>query len=420
MSRSTGNTTKNQRRKLKIISGPDDVYIDKTKTHTFRVPEAGHYILRCDTPDADGRVISTSGSFFAWDSSYSDRDERLGIESQQSVLHPGETLKCFIRSPRPGRALVTVERDKVLDSRVIDLQLMTPLEIPVKKGYFPAIRITVVAMYEDNVSEETSREFRVEDNGKLLTVSLEAPEEIKPASKAKVQIKVNDANKVGAKAKLFVYAVDEGNLSLQDYRTPDPLSRFYYLNPLGRNGVRTYYSKQYTHWSFARPLMDIELPRPAIFGCVFKPDSTPLAGATVTLEDEKHNKLKTTTTSAQGYYSFPGLPAGRYAVKAEAKGFHPFLQSDIYFDGGRHRPCDMALIPVSADKYWNSAEEFGPGRKPRRRGHARSHGRRDEEHGAPKRGGRSRGRHDRGGARRGPGRYCRHPRAQRLPRGPVL
>ena len=105
--------------------------------------------------------------------------------------------------------------------------------------------------------------------------------------------------------------------------------------------------------------MDIDLKEPAIFGCVFSPDSTPLAGATITLEDEKHNKLKATVTSAQGCDSFPGLPNGRYAVKAEAKGFHPFLWSDIYFDGSNHRPCDMALIPVSADKYWNSAGESG-------------------------------------------------------------
>ncbi|MBE0665063.1 MAG: carboxypeptidase regulatory-like domain-containing protein, partial [Candidatus Aminicenantes bacterium] len=116
-------------------------------------------------------------------------------------------------------------------------------------------------------------------------------------------------------------------------------------------------SKDYTHWTFERPLMDIDLPTPAIFGCVFKPDSTPLAGATVTLEDETYRQLKTATTSAQGYYSFSGIPRGRYTVKAEAKGFHPFLQSDIYFNGGNHRPNDLVLIPVSADKYWDAADD---------------------------------------------------------------
>ena len=345
------------KRRLKKVSGPDNTYIEKTKTHTFRVPEAGQYILRCDTSDVNGRVVSTSDSFFAWDSGYADQDDRLKIESEQTNLHSGETLKCFIRSSQNGQALVTIERGKILDSRVIELQKMTPLEIPIRKEHFPAVRINVIAMYKNNVSEETSRDFQVEDSGKALRIDLESPGEMKPASNGKLKIRVSDDQKVGVKAKLFVYAVDEGNLSLQGYRTPDPLQRFYYLNPLGRSAIRTYYSKNYTHWTFERPMMDIDLLEPAIFGCIFKPDSTPLAGATITLEDEKHNQLKTTRTSPQGYYFFTGLTRGRYAVKAEAKGFHPFLQSDIYFNGGDHQPCDLVLIPVASDKYWNAADD---------------------------------------------------------------
>lgn len=345
--------------KLKKVAGPDDIFIDKAKTHSFRVQKAGGYVLRCDTTDANGRIVSTSSGFFAWDSNYSSQDNRLRIESDQHTLPTGETLKCFIRSPRGGQALVTIERGKVLDSRVIELQKMTPLEIPVKKEYFPGFRLSVIAMYENNVSEEVSTEFMVEGGGKTLDVGLECPAEIKPAGKTTLKIRVRNAGKTGVKAKLFVYAVDEGNLSLKGYRTPDPFQSFYYYSTSRRKAIQTYYSKNYTQWNFDRPMMDINLKEPAIFGCVFGPDSTPLAGAIVTLEDEKHNKLKTTTTSAQGYYSFPGLPGGRYAVKAEAKGFHPFLWSDIYFDGGNHRPCDLALIPVSADKYWNSADEFG-------------------------------------------------------------
>jgi uncharacterized protein YfaS (alpha-2-macroglobulin family) len=349
----------NNQRKLKKISGPEDIFVEKTKTHGFRVQSAGHYVLRCDTPDADGRVVSTSAGFFAWDSGYSDNDNRLRIEADRSTVHSGEILKCFIRSQHGGQALVTVERGKVLDSRVIALQKMTQLEIQVKKEYFPSFRVSVIAMYENNVSEEAYRDFQVEDEGKTLRVDLESLGEIKPASKTKVKIKVSDANKMGAKAKLFVYAVDEGNLSLLGYRTPDLLHPFYYYSYSRRNPIQTYYSKNFTQWTFSRPMMDIVLPGPAIFGCVLKPDSTPLSGAMVTLEDENHKKIKTITTSAQGYYVFTGLASGRYAVKGEAKGFHAFLQSDIYFDGNYHRPCDMALIPVTADKYLDTTDEFG-------------------------------------------------------------
>jgi uncharacterized protein YfaS (alpha-2-macroglobulin family) len=348
------------KRKLKKIGEAEDLFVDKNRTYAFRVPEAGHYILRCDASDAEDRMVSTSSGFFAWGYGYSEATDRLRIESVQTSIHTGETLKCFIHSPREGQALVTIERGKVLDSRVMALQKMTPLDIPVKKDYFPAMRVSVIAMYENNVSEETARDFQVEDKGKALRVSLEFPTEIKPASNAKVRIKVSDWQNIGMAAKLFVYAVDEGNLSLRNYRTPDPHDFFYYRGSLRNSALRTYYSKNYTRWTFARPTMDIDLPQPAIYGCVFKPDATPLAGAIVTLEDENHQKLKSATTSAQGYYRFSGMPGGRYAIKAEARGFHPFLWSDIYFDGSRHRPCDIALLPSAGGGYWDPADEFGP------------------------------------------------------------
>ncbi|MBN2346938.1 MAG: carboxypeptidase regulatory-like domain-containing protein, partial [Candidatus Aminicenantes bacterium] len=348
----------NRRRELKKVAGPDDVHVDGSKTHSFQVDQAGRYVLRCDTPDANGRVVSTSGHFFAWDSSYSDRDDHLRIESEQAVVPSGGTLKCFIRSSREGRALVTVERGRILDSRVVPLRKMTPLEIAVGKEHFPAFRLSVTALFPGNVSEETAKDYQVLDEERALQVSLECPAEIKPAGKGQLRIRVRNAQKIGEKAKLFVYAVDEGNLSLQGYQAPDPFQRFYYLNPLGRNSIRTYYSKNYTHWIFERPMMDIDLPQPAIFGRVCRPDAAPLAGAVVTLEDKDHRKLKTTTTSAQGYYRFSGLAGGHYVVKAEANGFLPFLAENVRFNGRSHRPCDLALIPASAKKIQAPAE-FG-------------------------------------------------------------
>ena len=349
-----------QLQKLDTISGPEDIFIEKTKTHVFRVPKPGHYVLRCDTPDGNGRVVSTSARFFAWDNGFSGRSDGLQIESEQKVLHGGKTLKGFIRSPRAGQALVTVERDGVLDSQVIALQRMTPFEIPVKKEYFPAIRVGVVVMYEDNVSEETHRDFTVRDEGKTLQVGLDCTAEIKPATKAQVRIQVRDQRGKGAKAKLIVYAVDEGNLSLQGYRTPDPLQRFYYDSPLGRSALRTYYSKRFNHWTFTHPMLDIDLPSgPAIFGRVCKPDATPLAGATVTLEDQHFKKLQTMTASSQGYYVFTGIPAGRYALKAEATGFHSILRSDLYFNGNGHEAFNLALIPIGSKKNLDPAEDSG-------------------------------------------------------------
>jgi uncharacterized protein YfaS (alpha-2-macroglobulin family) len=337
----------NYQRKLKKVTGPEDIYVDKTKTHSFRAPTAGHFVLRCDTPDNSGRVVSTSGHFFAWDSNFSDREEQgLQIQAEHNTIKIGEKLTCYIRSPKSGQALVTIERGTVQDSRVIDLQKMTPLEIQVKKEYFPAFRVSIIAMFENNVSEETYLDFRVASESKTLRVALDVAEEIHPASQAKLKIKVSDEQKRGVKAKLFVYAVDEGNLSLRGYQAPDPHEYLYYFNFFRKSPFQTYYSKNNTQWTFERPLLDIELGEPGIFGCIFRSNASPMAAAAVTLEDKNHKLLKSTTTSAEGYYCFSGMPAGYYAIKAEAKGFHPFLRSDLYHNGSGHTPCDLTLIPA--------------------------------------------------------------------------
>lgn len=350
----------NYQRKLTKVAGPEDIFIDGTKTHSFRVSEAGRYLLRADTPDSAGRVVSTSDGFFAWDSAYAGADDRLLVESEGTTLESGGKLKLFIRSPREGQGLVTVERGRVLDSRVIPLSKMTPLELPVRKEYFPAVRVSVVAMYAGNVSEEAYRDFTVRDKGKTLTVGLQSAAEIKPASQARLRVQVRDAQGRGTRAKLFVYAVDEGNLSLRGYMTPDPLQRFYHESPLGRGMVRNYYSKHFSHWTFQHPMMDIDLPAgPVVFGRVFRPDASPLAGAKVTLEDEKFRALRTASASPQGYYAFSGVAAGRYALKVEAAGFQPYLRTDIYFDGSSRQQVHAALIPVGTDAYSEPAELAG-------------------------------------------------------------
>jgi len=354
----------NHRRRLAQVAGPDDVFVEQKMTHVFRVPKAGHYVLRVDAADSSGRVVSTSDGFFAWDSGYAVQDERLLIESQEETLESGGMLKGFIRSPREGQALVTVERGEVLDSWVMPLKKMTPLEIPVKKEYFPGIRVGVVAMYEDNVSEEASRDFQVRDDHKALRSGLDCPEEMKPASQAKVRVRVRDAQGRGARAKLFVYAVDEGNLSLQGYRTPDPLQRFYYDSPLGRGGIQTYYSKHFNRWTFAHPQLDIDLAAgPVLFGRVSRPDALPLAGATVTLEDGTFRRLRSAVTSRQGYFAFHGLASGRYALRAEAEGFHASLQAGIFVDGKSRQQANIALIPTSAAPFWEDGDrlEMGEG-----------------------------------------------------------
>jgi hypothetical protein len=67
-----------------------------------------------------------------------------------------------------------------------------------------------------------------------------------------------------------------------------------------------------------------------------------IVGATVTVADQ-NGVEKTTMTDAEGNYSFPSLPPGRYALHASAPGFAPFENTDVEVPAGRTVPLNITL-----------------------------------------------------------------------------
>src|SRR2546423_2153763 len=67
-----------------------------------------------------------------------------------------------------------------------------------------------------------------------------------------------------------------------------------------------------------------------------------IVGATVTVADQ-NGVEKRATTDAEGNYSFPSLPPGRYAVHATAPGFAPFENTEVEVTAGRTVPLNITL-----------------------------------------------------------------------------
>jgi hypothetical protein len=67
-----------------------------------------------------------------------------------------------------------------------------------------------------------------------------------------------------------------------------------------------------------------------------------IVGATVTVADQ-NGVEKTTTTDAEGNYSFPSLPPGRYTLHASAPGFAAFEIPEVELAAGRTVPLNITL-----------------------------------------------------------------------------
>src|SRR5690348_1194944 len=79
-------------------------------------------------------------------------------------------------------------------------------------------------------------------------------------------------------------------------------------------------------------------------GRVLDPSQAVLAGSKVTATNSLTGAVRTTTTDAQGVYTFAGLPiAGSYTLAASHDGFQPNETSNLTLMGGVTATVDLHL-----------------------------------------------------------------------------
>jgi uncharacterized protein YfaS (alpha-2-macroglobulin family) len=193
---------------------------------------SGEYEIRVARPGANNYG---SQQFYAYgygdtqSNSFEVNNEgEVTIEADKEKYEPGETANLLLKTPFPGRVLVTVERNRVLDHFYVNTdEKSARVSIPIRGGHVPNVYVTATAIREikDNQLPLTvARGFvplTVEKPGARLQVAVRAPAQSR--SQTWQTIEVNTA----PNAKVTLAVVDEGILQMKDYRTPDPYGYFY-------------------------------------------------------------------------------------------------------------------------------------------------------------------------------------------------
>jgi uncharacterized protein YfaS (alpha-2-macroglobulin family) len=102
--------------------------------------QAGEVELLAKARDGEGRVAQAATSVWVtrqgelWFSQ--DNDDRMDVLPEKTAYEPGETARLQVRMPfREATVLVTVEREGIIDSRVVSLSGQDPLiELPIPKA----------------------------------------------------------------------------------------------------------------------------------------------------------------------------------------------------------------------------------------------------------------------------------------------
>ncbi|OBV40170.1 alpha-2-macroglobulin family protein [Janthinobacterium psychrotolerans] len=117
-----------------------------------KAPASGNLILRASTRDGAGRAaVANRDTWVAgsgdWWFDASDND-RIDVLPEKKRYEPGQDASLQVRMPfRAGTALITVEREGILDTYVRQLNGREPVvAIPVKPNYAPNVYVSVLVV----------------------------------------------------------------------------------------------------------------------------------------------------------------------------------------------------------------------------------------------------------------------------------
>ena len=113
-----------------------------------RSEQGGEIVVRARAFDASGRAAMSQHSIWVagrdeWAFDQANHD-RIDLIPEKKRYEPGETARFQVRMPyRNATALVTIEREGVLDARVVTLSGKAPvLDIPIKPGWAPNVFVS--------------------------------------------------------------------------------------------------------------------------------------------------------------------------------------------------------------------------------------------------------------------------------------
>lgn len=189
--------------------------------------------------------------------------EKLEIGLDKKIYNVGDTAFVDIRAPFKGKLFLTIEREKVYQTRIIELKKnKTNLLLPIKPEYLPNVYIVGMLVRTPDEMNKTLPmvsfgilPLEVNKSPKKISIKWTCKDNIESKDGIDVKVKVNSPSQ---KTNVILAAVDQGILQITSFRTPKPLEFFYRKNSLTTQ----------TYSIFDMILPDIKADRLAIGGGV--------------------------------------------------------------------------------------------------------------------------------------------------------
>lgn len=190
----------------------------------------------------------TESSFYAYQygsnnsSSFEiDTDGEIIIESNKSKYNHNETAQLLFKTPFNGKLLVTIERNKILEYHQLETKEKTAsLSINLNEQHIPNIYVnaTLIKKMADNSLPLTVAHGLI--NISINKEKTEIPVSIISVDNSRSKTKQNIKIKTIPNAEVTVAVVDEGILSIKNFKSPNPFQYFYQKRALMVNSFDLY------------------------------------------------------------------------------------------------------------------------------------------------------------------------------------
>ncbi|MBN2553047.1 MAG: hypothetical protein JXB06_09770 [Spirochaetales bacterium] len=233
-------------------------------TAELATSRVGAYIIELRGSDREGRETVTRIDFYSTGSGnvlWQRYDEnRINLVADRSSYAPGQSARLLIKSPlESGRYLLTVEREGILEERMLELSGSTDtVEIPIEQRHIPVVYVTLSsATGRRQAPPETPDQpdlgkprgcfgmlaLPVDSELREIVLEVESSRDsYRPGEEAELTVRATRQGQSLEGVEIALVAADRAVLDLIDYHLPDPLSLFYDRYSY-RNGVAHFDSR---------------------------------------------------------------------------------------------------------------------------------------------------------------------------------
>jgi uncharacterized protein YfaS (alpha-2-macroglobulin family) len=199
--------------------------------YTFTPDKEGEYRILLIDPNGMRTSLSFNVVGTGFDVASLESPEKLKIVLDRKNYAVGDEAKVFVRSPFPGKLFLTLEREKVFETRVVEMTgRETTVSLPISAQYLPNVYVVGLAVRRPEASLATLpmvsfgvEPLAVKTDSKQLDLTWDVAKSVQSAEGIDATVTLSG----GEKTNVVLMAVDEGILQITGFVTPNPLEYFY-------------------------------------------------------------------------------------------------------------------------------------------------------------------------------------------------